>query len=76
MNSILKRFYERMDALENVDVLGFNNDIPFLGKADLWYDCHGCGNATAYLPKSCRKCYGISFEKIVSFRSKWFSKIA
>ena len=42
---------------------GFNGKIPQIGSAEFWYDCHGCGNATAYRPVKCRKCNCESFDK-------------
>jgi len=48
---------------DNFIFTGFNSQIPKIGQAELWYDCHACGNATAYLPTKCRKCNSMSFEK-------------
>lgn len=42
---------------------GFNSQIPQLGQAGEWVDCHYCGNATAYRPTKCRKCNSTSFEQ-------------
>lgn len=54
-----------------MELTGFNNDIPMVGRAEEWWDCYYCGNATAYMPNKCRKCNRTNgFQRRTSKMSK------
>jgi len=51
------------DEFDNFIFPGFNGSVPFIGHAQIWFDCYQCENATAYRPERCRKCNSMSFER-------------
>ncbi len=78
MVSLLDEFLRELDQADQdkpFDFLGFNNRIPLIGPANIWYDCYGCGNATSNQPTRCRKCNSMSFVIRKSMLSRMYARL-